>query len=65
MTNKIRLIIEREYLTKVRRKSFIVMTILGPLLFVGVFGIIAFLASVNKADKTIIVYDETSLFRCF
>lgn len=62
MTNKIKLIIEREYLTKVRRKSFIVMTILGPLLFVGVFGIIAFLASVNKADKTIVVYDETSLF---
>lgn len=62
MTKKIKLIIEREYMTKVRRKSFIVMTILGPLLFVGVFGIIAFLASVNKADKTIIVYDETSLF---
>jgi len=62
MTNKIKLIIEREYMTKVRRKSFIVMTILGPLLFVGVFGIIAFLASVNKAEKTIVVYDETSLF---
>ena len=62
MASKIRLIIEREYMTKVRRKSFIVMTILGPLLFVGVFGIIAFLASVNKDDKTIVVYDETSLF---
>jgi len=49
-------------MTKVRRKSFVVMTILGPLLFVGVFAIIAFLASVNKKHKVIGVYDETSLF---
>ncbi len=62
MANIIKLIIEREYMTKVRRKSFVVMTVLGPLLFVGVFGIIAFLASVNKDNKTIVVYDETSLF---
>ena len=62
MSNKIKLIIEREYMTKVRRKSFVVMTLLGPLLFVGVFAIIAFLASVNKDSKTIAIYDETSLF---
>ena len=62
MANNIKLIIEREYMTKVRRKSFVVMTILGPLLFVGVFAIIAFLASVNKDDKIIAIYDETSLF---
>lgn len=30
--NKILLIIQREYLTRVRKKSFIIMTILGPLL---------------------------------
>ncbi len=60
--DKIKLIIEREYMSRVKRKSFVVMTILGPLLFVGVFGIIAFLASVNKNDKTIAVYDETSMF---
>lgn len=62
MASTIKLIIEREYMTKVRRRSFIVMTILGPLLFVGVFAIIAFLASVNKDNKTIAVFDETSLF---
>lgn len=62
MAGNIKLIIEREYLTRVRRKSFVVMTILGPLLFVGVFAIIAFLASVNKDNKVIAVYDETSLF---
>ena len=62
MNNKIKLIIEREYMTKVRKKSFVIMSILGPLLFVGVFAVVAFLASVNKDHKTIAVYDETSLF---
>lgn len=62
MVDKIKLIIKREYLTKVRRKSFVVMTVLGPLLFVGVFAIVAFLDSVKKEHKTIGIYDETSLF---
>lgn len=31
--NKILLIIRREYLTRVRKKSFIIMTILGPIIF--------------------------------
>jgi len=31
--NKIKLIIAREYLTRVKKKSFIIMTILGPILF--------------------------------
>ncbi len=31
--NKISLIIQREYITRVRKRSFIIMTILGPLLF--------------------------------
>ncbi|MCK5824726.1 MAG: ABC transporter permease [Ichthyobacteriaceae bacterium] len=60
--NTIALIIKREYLTKVRRRAFIVMTFLGPLLFVAVLGIIAFLANVNKEEKTVAIYDETSLF---
>jgi ABC-2 type transport system permease protein len=33
--SKIGLIIKREYKTRVRKKSFIVMTLLGPLLFAG------------------------------
>ena len=35
--HKILLIIKREYLSRVRKRSFIVMTILGPLLFAGIF----------------------------
>ena len=33
--NKIGLIIRREYLTRVRKKSFILMTLLGPFLIAG------------------------------
>ena len=33
--NKIILIIKREYLSRVRKKSFIVMTLLGPILMAG------------------------------
>lgn len=33
--NKILLIIKREYLVRVKKKSFIIMTLLGPLLFAG------------------------------
>ena len=33
--NKIGLIKSREYVTRVRKKSFIIMSLLGPLLIVG------------------------------
>jgi ABC-2 type transport system permease protein len=40
--NKTWLIIKREYLTRVKKKSFIIMTFLGPILFAGLmFGAIA------------------------
>ncbi len=57
------LIIQREYLTRVRKKSFIVMTILGPVLMAALYaGIIwAAISSVNQ--KKIEVLDESSLFK--
>jgi ABC-2 type transport system permease protein len=41
--NKIILIIQREYLSRVRKKSFLVMTILGPLLIALMYGAIFWL----------------------
>ncbi|TAF62645.1 MAG: hypothetical protein EAZ58_12295, partial [Flavobacterium sp.] len=41
------IVIKREYLTRVRKKSFIVMTIAAPLLLVSFYGII-FYFIVNK-----------------
>lgn len=58
--NKILLIIKREYLTRVRKKSFIIMTLLGPLLMGGVFAAIAYMA-IKGGDTTSVikVIDET------
>ena len=53
--NKILLIIQREYITRVRKKAFIVMTLLVPALFAGMFAVIALVA--NEKDQTMhIVY---------
>ncbi|MEO8146805.1 MAG: ABC transporter permease [Bacteroidia bacterium] len=58
--NKILLIIKREYLTRVRKKSFIVMTLLGPLLMGGVFAAIAFIAVQGGDTVSVVkVIDET------
>jgi ABC-2 type transport system permease protein len=58
--NKIGIVIKREYLTRVRKKSFIILTFLMPVLFVGlVFGTMM-LAKLNEGKaKNIVVIDET------
>ena len=62
--NKIWLIIQREYNTRVRKKSFIVMTILGPLLFGSIFGFSVYMAARDSTDvHTIEVKDESGLFQ--
>jgi len=60
--NKIFLIIKREYLTKVKKKSFIVMTILGPILMASLFILPVYLASRQDDKQLISVVDETGLF---
>ena len=52
--SKLGLIIKREYVAKVRNKSFVVMTILSPVLLVGMVVLIAFLTKVNDSEKRII-----------
>jgi ABC-2 type transport system permease protein len=54
------IIIEREYMTRVRKKSFIVMTILMPLLFIGLSVGTVFLARIGEGKERIIqVIDHT------
>lgn len=60
--NKIKIIILREYLTRVKKKSFIVMTILGPILMASIWVLPVVLATVNTDTKSIQVLDETDLF---
>ncbi|MBB6497975.1 ABC transporter permease [Pedobacter cryoconitis] len=49
--NKILLIIRREYLSRVRKKSFILMTLLTPLIIAGFYGIIIYF-SIQGASGT-------------
>lgn len=61
--NHLSLIIKREYLNKVKNKSFIIMTFLSPLLMVGLFALIAYLTQLNNDKvRTISVLDDSNLF---
>ena len=60
---KILLIIRREYLTRVRKRSFIVMTILGPVLMAAIVIVPYFLATLSNDHQTVGVIDETGLFK--
>ncbi|WP_339647432.1 ABC transporter permease [uncultured Salegentibacter sp.] len=59
----LKLIIQREYLARVRNKTFIIMTFLSPLILVGMFALIAYLSMLNSSEQRIIgLYDETEMF---
>ncbi|SMD35189.1 ABC-2 type transport system permease protein [Reichenbachiella faecimaris] len=60
--NKIGLIIAREYIARVKKKSFIIMTILGPILFAGMMGIVFWSATREGDQKLIQVIDESGWF---
>ncbi|MDD5149019.1 MAG: ABC transporter permease [Flavobacterium sp.] len=62
MSNIISLIIKREFVAKVRNKSFIVMTFLSPLLFVGIAAFVGYLSSMKADTKRVAIHDETGLF---
>jgi ABC-2 type transport system permease protein len=62
IVKKISLIIQREYLTRVRQKSFVIMTILGPVLMAGLFIVPVWLALQQSEDLTVLVVDESFLF---
>lgn len=60
---KILLVIQREYLTRVRKRSFIVMTILGPILMASAFVVPMYLATLTESEtKVVSVLDETGWF---
>ena len=63
--NKISVIIRREYLTRVRKKSFIIMTILAPLLMAAIIIIPTTLMMSQSGEhkKIAVVEDKTDLFK--
>ncbi len=61
--NHLQLIIKREYLNKVKNKTFIIMTFLSPLIMVGIGTLVGYLSQLNNDKvRTISVLDESGLF---
>jgi ABC-2 type transport system permease protein len=63
--NKIILIASREFLTRVKKKSFLIMTLLGPLLISGFYGAIIYISvndSLSNDTKNILVLDGSGIF---
>jgi ABC-2 type transport system permease protein len=60
--SKLKLIIKREFISKVRNKTFLVMTILSPLIVIAMGVLIAYLAKLNQENIKIIAYVDNSGF---
>ncbi len=61
--HKIWLIIKREYLSRVRKKTFILSTILTPLLFVALIVTVTVISVKNVDHEKIAVVDNTGFFK--
>jgi ABC-2 type transport system permease protein len=62
---KIWLVTKREYITRVKKKSFLVMTLLSPLLIVLFYGIIfyfSFNKDISDTSKKVLIVDESGNF---
>lgn len=55
-------ILQREYLNRVKKKSFLVMTILMPLLFVALIFAPVLLSNIGQKSKTYLVVDQTGTY---
>ena len=60
--NKIGLIIWREYFERIRKKSFLVMSILGPVLVAAGFALMIWLSNADKTEQKVMVIDESMAF---
>jgi ABC-2 type transport system permease protein len=60
--NKTGLIIKREYITRVRKKSFIIMTIIGPVLFAALIVLPGWLAQVEDREVKKIAVVECDVY---
>lgn len=60
--SKIALIIKREYWTRVRKPSFLIMTILGPLLLIGGLALVVFIGLQESGPQEVLIVDESQLF---
>ena len=62
--SKIFLVVEREFLTRVRKKSFIIMTLLAPILFAAIMVVPMIIATMEDTkERSIAVIDDSGLFK--
>lgn len=60
--SKTALIIQREYLTRVRKKTFIIATLLFPLLYLGLIFGSAYLGAKSQSNINVAVIDSSGFF---
>lgn len=60
--SKITTIIQREYLSRVRKKSFMVMTILGPILMAALMIAPVLISQLSDSEYEVLIVDDTDLF---
>ncbi len=63
--SKISLIISREYLSRVKKRTFIIMTLVGPLIFAALMGVAVFVTQADQTEHTILVVDTPGLITRF
>ena len=59
--NKTWLIIKREYITRVKNKTFLLSTFLMPILFVGLIAAVTFITVKSSKEEKIAVGDKVSV----
>jgi len=60
--DKILLILSREYISRVKKKSFLLTTFLTPLLIGGLYAMAIYFAVSDTPEKVVKVVDETGIF---
>lgn len=61
--NKTLIIIQREFMTRVKKKSFILLTILMPFIFAALIFVPLWLASIKDTDQKVVkVVDKTQQY---
>lgn len=60
--SKLSILIEREYMVRVKKKSFIVTTLLVPILIAAIFFIVIYVSMSSLSDERVAVIDETGLY---
>ncbi|MEG1762666.1 MAG: ABC transporter permease [Bacteroidales bacterium] len=60
--SNILIIIQREYLNRIKKKSFLLLTILTPLLFVALIFMPALMMNIGKENRTYAVVDKSGIY---